>query len=634
MENIKLITKNTELSKLFQIESVDNALEKLAEMNYISVDSETNGVDPHINDLLLLQIGNNEIQYVIDVKTTDITVFKQLFESKELIFHNAKFDIKFLFKYGIYPKNIYDTQIAEIILYTGYEFKDKNDPNYLSIRLDSLTERYCNKKLDKSIRGLIHTINLHKNSYSEVELSSIYNVINYAANDIIYLEDIMNKQLKLIKTHKLENVLKLELDVLYVFSLMEYNGISFNTDKHLKTIEFIENKINKLIEELDEIVVQESFTNNKIKHYTKIQLDLFYNFRKTNINWNSNEQKLKLLRNLGINCNNVSDNTLRKIRNQHKIIDKLIEYSKLYKLYSSFGSNLLLSVNSVTNKIHSEIWQILSTGRISMRNPNCQQIPSHSELGREIKSSFIASNGYKIVSADYSNIELRLIAEYSDDPLWINTFNNNEDLHSILCAETFNIPIENVKDPFPDKPDISYRFLQKTINFGISYGMSEHKLSDTAQISVEKAKEIIIKFKSKVPKVVKFLDKASEFAVKHKFIHTDPYFKRIRFFPFLDPSNKITVGDVERAAKNTIPQGSNANIIKYALVNIQQEIDKNNYPVRILLTVHDEIVTECEESFAEEWVKILEKTMIESAKILLKKVIVKVDTVISDFWTD
>lgn len=230
--------------------------------------------------------------------------------------------------------------------------------------------------------------------------------------------------------------------------------------------------------------------------------------------------------------------------------------------------------------------------------------------------------------------ELRIIAEYSQDPLWVNTFNNDGDLHSILCTETFGIPIEDVKKPFPPKPDISYRFLQKTLNFGLSYGMSKFKFADTAQIAVDEADKIIKRFFSKVPKVEKFLNSLGKSGVKNGYIRTDLHYRRIRWFPNLNKDNFKTIGEVERASKNSIPQGTNANTIKQALIYIQDIINNNNYPVTILLTIHDEIITECREDFAVEWSKILSNTMIKAAQISIKSIPVKVDPVISDYWAD
>jgi len=336
---------------------------------------------------------------------------------------------------------------------------------------------------------------------------------------------------------------------------------------------------------------------------------------------------------VGVNIDSVADKELQKNKNKHSLIPLYIELSKFNKLRDSFGAPLLKFINPVTQRIHAEVWQVLSTGRISMSNPNCQQIPAHSSVGQAIKSCFVASEGYKMVSADYSGMELRCIAEYSQDPLWVNTFKEGKDLHSILCAETFSIPIERVKDPFPPKPDISYRFLQKTINFGLSYGMSEYKLADTAQIPVSEARNIIQRFFKKVPLVEHFLNKLAFAGVKYGYIRTDQYFRRVRWFPHLDTTNFKTVGEVERASKNSIPQGTNANITKLALCMLQDIIDKNNYDVKLLLTIHDEILSESIENFTKEWKVILEKTMIEAAQVIIKTVPIEVCGTISNYWS-
>ena len=164
--------------------------------------------------------------------------------------------------------------------------------------------------------------------------------------------------------------------------------------------------------------------------------------------------------------------------------------------------------------------------------------------------------------------------------------------------------------------------------------MSKFKLSDTAQITVDEADKIIIRFFEKVPKVKEFLDLLARTAVHLGYIRTDLYYRRIRWFPKLDKQVPKTIGEVERAAKNSIPQGINANTTKQALIDLQDIIDKNNYPVNILLTIHDEILTECREDFVNDWKPILENTMIKAAQIVIKSIPVKVDSVVSDYWTD
>lgn len=617
--NIKLISNKW--NNKFNFSTIEECYKELSKLDYISLDTETEGFDPHTKSLLMLQLGNKDIQFIIDCKTIDIKPLKNVLESKTVLMHNAKFDWRFLYHYGIDIKNIYDTFLGEVILYTGYNLKEKDKPNFISTSLQGVVKKYCNEDLDKTIRGKIH-------------IGITDDVIIYAAKDIIYLEDIMNKQLEEMKDKDLLKVKNLEMRAVRVFAKMEYDGILFSREKLQPVIEELNNINKELKDSLDNIIVSESNKTSKLKKYTKVQLDLFNEVDKTIINWSSSAQKTKILNELGINVDSVNDKTLQLNKTKHPIIPLFIEYSKYTKLTTSFGEPLLKFINPVTQRIHAGVWQILTTGRISMQDPNLQQIPSHSKLGRAIKSCFISKPGYKIVSADFSSFELRIIAEYSQDPLWVNTFNNDGDLHSILCTETFGIPIEDVKKPFPPKPDISYRFLQKTLNFGLSYGMSKFKFSDTAQIPVDEADKIIKKFFSKVPKVEKFLNSLAKSGVKNGYIRTDLHYRRIRYFPNLDKENFKSVGEVERASKNSIPQGTNANTVKQALIDIQDIIDNNNYPVIILLTVHDEIITECREDFAEEWSKILSNTMIEAAKLSIKSIPVKVDPVISDYWTD
>lgn len=232
-------------------------------------------------------------------------------------------------------------------------------------------------------------------------------------------------------------------------------------------------------------------------------------------------------------------------------------------------------------------------------------------------------------------IELRLLAEFSQEPLWLDTFRNDGDLHSVLCAETFNIPIEDVKLPFPPKPDITYRFLQKTINFSTIYGGGKYTLSDVAQITVAEADKILNKFFKKVPKVKAFLEMLAHQAVTNGYIRNNSQFGRIRFFPNINKDSSFKdKGAVERAAKNSPMQGSNADILKLALINIQNIIDEGNLPVNILLNVHDEIVSECREDYVDIWKSILEDTIIEAAQTIIKSIPVKADTVVSDYWTD
>jgi len=267
---------------------------------------------------------------------------------------------------------------------------------------------------------------------------------------------------------------------------------------------------------------------------------------------------------------------------------------------------------------------------------NINQIPSHGELATKIRASFEAPEGYKIVGGDYSGMELRIIAEFSKDPTWISVFNRGGDLHSELCAMTFGIPIEDVKKPFPPKPEFKYRDVQKTVDFGLSYGMSEFKLADTIQIDVKEAKKLISKFFSIVPQVEKFLTTIGNLGKTRGYIKTSKPFSRMRWFQqwqtAIETGDLKILGEIERASKNSPIQGSNADIVKLAMINIQKIIDENNYPVEIIMQVYDELVCLVKEEFAEEWKPILEQEMITAAQIVIKSIPVEVDCKISTCW--
>lgn len=430
-------------------DKLKECIEYISQLEFIGLDVETTGFDPHTSTLLSIQVGNKQLQYVINVNTVDILPLKDILESKIILGANLKFDWRFMYKAGIDIKYMYDVFLAECILFTGYKAEDRD------VSLEGMVLKYCNFQLDKSVRSRIIA-----EGFTE-------KVIKYCAEDIEFLEEVRDKQLIEINKWDLNKVLELENKVLRTFALMEYTGILLNVPKWTSVADKVESINRDIISRLDSIIVEENKKNDTFKKYTQVQQDLFSDVRETRINWASPKQKVEILNKLGLKVDSVADKVLQKHKTFHPIIRELIELAEHNKLESSFGKEFLKFVNPVTKRVHAGIWQILSTGRISMSEPNLQQIPAHSELGQVIKNCFIAKEGYKFVSADYSGFELRIIAEYSLDPLWVNTFKEGKDLHSVLCAETFEIPIERVKDPFPPKPNISYRFLQKTINFGL-----------------------------------------------------------------------------------------------------------------------------------------------------------------------
>jgi DNA polymerase-1 len=612
--------------KGYQEGTLKDCLKYLKSLDVIGVDTETTGNktvgwNPHSEKIICIQLGDKVDQWVIDCEVVPVTAFKSILENKNKLFllQNAKFDLGFLYKYGIEIHNIYDTFLAECVLTTG--IKDR------ALGLSGLTEKYCGVTLDKSIRTDIHLEGLTSR------------VIIYGAKDIAYLQEIKEKQDIALTKHGLHTVLGLENEVVKVFARMEYTGVAIDVDKWLEVADITEANLRTSTDVLDEMVKSTPALSKFIPKY--IQTDLFGEIKRTlDINWSSNAQKLKIVKALNIDISSVADKELQKNKGKHDMVKELIHYSKQAKLSTSFGRKYVKFINKDSGRIHPSYWQILNTGRISCKEPNLNQVPSKGELARIIRSCFIPRKGYKIVGGDYSGMELRIIAEFSKDPLWVNAFNEGKDLHSVLCAATFDIDIKDVKTPTPFKPDITYRDVQKTINFGLAYGMSKYKLADTMQIEVAKADEIIKKFFQIVPDVDKFLTTLGNLGTSRGYIKSAPPYSRIRFFDgwarahARQGSDSFKVlGEIERASKNTPIQGTNADIIKLALVNTQKKINEMNYPVNILLSVYDEIQTECEESFAPEWAKILDKIMVEAAKKVLPNIPIIVDCEVSSFWT-
>jgi DNA polymerase-1 len=616
---IYLLTHNKQLfdSEDIKEATLNDVYNWLDNNKIIGLDTETTGLKPFTDNLICYQIGNKETQFVIDSASHPIWLFKNYFQdnNKLWLLQNFKFDGKFLLKHGIniWKMNIYDTFLAECILNTGLEDAENG--------LAALVNKYCNVALDKSFR-----MNIGK-------LGLTTRVIKYAAEDVVHLEDIMKQQLVKIKKLGLENVLNLENQVTKVFTLMEWNGVQLNVDKWKEVIKTVNNELIVLEKELDNIILTDRLFIPFRPKYTQVQMFGFEEGLK--INWASNQQKLNICKKIEPALASVGDRELQKLKKKHQLIKTLISYNKYKKLQSSFGEEFLRFVDS-DSRIRSNIKQILSTGRISVYDPNLNQIPSKGELSKVIRSCFVPKENYKIVGGDFSGMELRIIAEFSKDPVWLNAFKEGKDLHSVLCAMTFDIPIENVKQETPFKKGVTYRDVQKTINFGLAYGMSEYKLADTMEIKVNEAKNIIDKFFKAVPSVNRFLKHIGNLGKHRGYIKSSPPYSRIRWFgnwkTAIENQDFKVLGEIERASKNTPIQSTNADIIKQALIDTQQEIYDNNWDVNIILAVYDEIQTECHQDQAEQWKIKLDEIMVNAAKKVLKEVPIVVDCSINDFW--
>jgi DNA polymerase-1 len=355
-----------------------------------------------------------------------------------------------------------------------------------------------------------------------------------------------------------------EIPLSAVLSRMEKTGIRCDS---LKLLE-ISSQISKRILELEKDIYFHAGTHFNISSPKQLSDILFTKMRLTS----SRKTKTGF---------STDQSVLEEISDQHLIVDLILEHRSLMKLKTTYTDVLPELIHPATKRIHTSFNQVVTaTGRLSSSDPNLQNIPIRTEIGKSIREAFIADEGHVLLSADYSQIELRILAYLSSDERLIETFMNNEDIHQRTACEIFNVNPQSVT------PDM--RRAAKVVNFGILYGMSAFRLSRDLKISTHDAKNFMEKYFSRYPGVRKFIDDTIESARDRGYVST--ILNRIRYIPDINSSNKNVRGFAERTAVNTPVQGSAADIIKLAMINVQKEIDQKNLKTKMVLQVHDELV--------------------------------------------
>ena len=613
--------------------TMQDCVDYLRSIDLIGVDTETEGFDFTCKKLLMIQCGDKEKQFVIDYRVTskeDIALLKSVLEdeSKIKILHNAKFDYKFLKLYcNISLNNVYDTFLVEKILHCG-----KTDYGFA---LGKLTQRYLGVTLNKEVRNRF--VNQESNPFTVDQ-------IVYGSKDVEYLIDIYHKQQADIDFKKLRSVVKLENLAVIVFSEIEYEGLILDTKAWEKLA--VRNKALsvQLEKELDKtLLADERFSRYKAQK----QMDMFTpveELKDSTVKWSSPTQVLKIFRNLVPELESANGKKLAPYRFKHTIIDEYIKFKEKDKLSSAFGENFYTFL-SADKKVRTNFTQILDTGRVSSSEPNMQQIPATNEY----RNCFVAPEGYVFVSSDYSSQELNVIAYGSQDPVFLKALENNEDLHSVCAELVFGDVWNKAAEPDCDyvlrkekcncKAHKKLRTQVKTINFGLAYGMGPKKLSETINCNVKEAKELITKYFKAFPKIESFLNNLGEFGKRHGYIETFPPFRRKRWFNswtpkmYNDKDSFMELGSIERASKNTPIQGSSADMTKLALVLIHKHIKENNLPVKIVMTVHDQIDTICPEDYAEEWKQSMTEIMEKASNTIIKNGLLKAETSITKLWS-
>jgi DNA polymerase-1 len=564
----------------------------LGEARVLAVDTETTGLDPFVeNTLLLVQVATPERAYVIDARRVDARPLRRLLEDEKTLklLQNAKFDYKMLRQQlGIAVRNIYDTMLAERLLTAGVSRE---------IGLAAIAKKYLHVELDKAVRGSFVGSN---GTFTEEQL-------RYAARDVLALFGIYEEQRKALQQERLLTTALLEFRTVVAVGEMELAGCLIDQEKWRGIIANATAERDRAAQELGDMLVKAGAVP---------QLTLFGG---PAINLNSNAQLIECFRMMGLDLPDTMEATLLKY--DHPAIKKLLEYRSFEKTISAFGEKFLELIHSHTGRIHPDFNQLgADTGRFSCTNPNIQQIPATSDF----RSCFIAAPGYKLITCDYSQAELRILAQLSEDPAFVEAFCSGGDLHQLTASQMYQVP--------PDQVTKQMRGAAKVINFGLAYGRGPAALGTQLGVSTEEARKLIDQYFKAYAGIGKWLDRAARDAVRKGYSST--ILGRKRYYPSLEPGDPEYTrkrASIERQGKNSPIQGANADMTKLALVALTEVLP--DYHARIVNTVHDEIVVEAPEDQADAVCSIVQREMVKAGEQIISLVPIVAEAKIADYWS-
>ncbi|WP_373518883.1 DNA polymerase I [Pricia sp.] len=526
-----------------------------------------------------------------------IEQLRPFFESEniEKVGQNLKYDIKVLDKYTIKVKGrFFDTMIAHYLI----------NPD-MRHNMDVLAETYLNYT-PVSIAELIGKKGKNQLNMRDVPLEKQTEYAVEDADITFQLAQHFSPELAEAKTDKLFN--DIEIPLLRVLADMELEGI--NLDK--KFLNSLSEDLENDIKNLEEIIYREAGEEFNIGSPKQLGEILF--------------DKMKLVdkpKKTRTGQYSTAEDTLSYLSKDHKIIQQVLEYRGLSKLKSTYIDALPEQIAPSTGRVHTDYMQtVAATGRLSSNNPNLQNIPIRTERGRQVRKAFIPRDeNYVLLAADYSQIELRIIAALSEETTMIEAFTNGEDIHASTASKVFNVPIDEVTR--------AQRSNAKTVNFGIIYGVSAFGLSNQTDLSRSEAKELIDTYYRTYPKLRNYMGEQIDFARENGYVQT--ILGRRRYLKDINGSNQVVRGAAERNAVNAPIQGSAADIIKIAMINIHKKLSEGNYKSKMLLQVHDELVFDIHKPELDE-LKPLIKSEMENAYKL--SVPLDVELGIGDNWLE
>jgi len=539
-------------------------LQNLLNQTSVCFDTETTGIDALNAELVGMSFSFEKgkgfyVPFPENQEEAQILIekFSPFFENEtiEKIGQNMKYDLKILSNYNIQVKGkLFDTMIAHYLI----------NPD-MRHNMDVLSETYL-KYSPKSIETLIGKKGKNQLSMRQVPLEDIKEYATEDADITFQLKEHFQPILEKVGTKKLFD--EIEIPLVPILADMEKEGIRLD-------VEFLKSMSGEMQKEIDafEQKIYET-AGEKFNLASPKQLgDILFDKLKIG---GAKQKKTKTGQYA------TGEEVLSYLANEHQIVRDILEWRQMVKLQSTYIDALPNQVDKKTGRVHTDYMQtVAATGRLSSNNPNLQNIPIRTERGRQIRKAFIARDeNYTLLSADYSQIELRIIAALCGEENMIKAFQNHEDIHKSTAAKVFNVPLDEVTK--------EQRSHAKTVNFGIIYGVSAFGLSNQTNLSRKESAELIEAYYQTYPKLKSFMTSQVDFAREHGYVETIS--GRRRYLKDINSANAIVRGGAERNAVNAPIQGSAADIIKIAMINIHKKLTAEHWKSKMLLQVHDELV--------------------------------------------
>ena len=559
LETLESLTYNYQL--IDTEEKRSELLQNLLTKEIFSLDTETTGTDPITAELVGMSFSyaENQAFYVpVPADRTEaqkiVNEFRPAFEKEGAlkVGQNIKYDMLVLGNYGTEVRGpLFDTMVAHYVL----------QPE-LRHNMDYLAEIYLHYQTIH-IEELIGPKGKGQKNMRDLSPEAIYKYACEDADITLKLKNILEQELKTNDAEKL--FYEIEMPLVPVLAYIERNGVRVDTEALKQTSEHFTARMNQIEEEVHQLAGTD-FNIASPKQVGEVLFDKLRIVEKA--------KKTKTGQYV------TSEEVLESLRGKHEIVGKILEHRGLKKLLGTYIDALPLLINKETGKIHTSFNQtVTATGRLSSSNPNLQNIPIRNEDGKEIRKAFIPDDGCEFFSADYSQIELRIMAHLSGDANMIEAFKEGDDIHAATAAKVYKISI--------DKVTREQRSKAKTANFGIIYGISVFGLAERMNVDRKEAKELIDGYFETYPQIKEYMDKSIDLARRQGYIET--IFGRKRYLPDINSRNSVVRGYAERNAINAPIQGSAADIIKAAMVRIYQRFQSENIKSKMILQVHDEL---------------------------------------------